>query len=360
MRAASPSAGPTDKTVKAGYLFHGEELFPAREFINRLKASLADGEGEPAVEDRFDLAETGWRDILDSARNVPFFFSPWRLIVVEASKAAQAELNEDEEAVLKEFFSDPTPKTVLLVLFAGKLVKTKPLYKFFDKLPESLVLVEEMKPLKEAGLFEWADRKAAALGKRISSEAVDRLMDIAGDDLRVLDSEMEKLATYVGDRKLIEIADVQTASDGARDFEGYELIDALEKGDTARALLVLDRQMPQGARGELLMGSLAGFFRDILFGRIGLLQGRARREIFREIRPNIKEYYNFYPEKLRHFFAVVEGLTDDEFARLAAELERLDIALKTSDSDAKTLFEAFFCEFVRTVRRPELTSKRRG
>ncbi len=360
MRAAVPSAGPTEKTVKSGYLFHGEELFPAREFIDLLKIALVDDAGGPAVEDRFDLEGTGWRDIVDSARNVSFFFSPWRLIVVEASKAAQAELTADEEAVLKEFFADPTPKTVLVMLYAGKLGKTKPLFKLFDKLPESLAAVEEMKPLKEAGLVGWADRKATALGKRISSEAVELLMEIVGGDLRALDSEMGKLATYVGNKKLIEPIDVRAVTDGARDFAPYELTDALEKGDTAQALVILDREMPEGARGEQMLGIMAGFFRDILIGRIGLAQGRDRREIFRELRPNIKEYYNFYPEKLRQYFAAVEGLTDDAFALLAAELERLDMKLKTSDSDAKALFDAFFCEFGRTVRRPGLTSKRRG
>jgi DNA polymerase-3 subunit delta len=360
MRAASPSSGPTEKTVKTGYLFHGEELFPAREFINHLKTSLADDAGGPAVEDRFDLEDTGWRDIVDSARAMPFFFSPWRLIVVEASKAAQAELTADEEAVLKEFFADPTPKTVLLMLYAGKLGKTKPLYQLFDELPESLASIKEMGPLKAAGLMGWADRKATELGKRINSEAVEQLMEIVGGDLQQLDTEMEKLAAYVGDKKMIEAADVQAVTDGSRDYKGYDLTDALEKGDTAQALVILNREMPEGARGEPMLGTLAAFFRDILLGRIGLLQGRDRREIFREVRPNIKEYYGFYPEKLRNFFAVAEGLADDEFARLAAELERLDMKLKTSGSDAKALFEAFFYEFGRTVRRPGTTSKRRG
>ncbi len=360
MRAAAPNAGPTEKTVKAGYLFHGEELFPAREFIDRLKVSLAADAGGTAAEDRFDLEETGWRDIVDSARAMSFFFSPWRLIVVEASKAARAELTADEESVLKEFFADPTPKTVLIVLYAGKLGKTKPLYELFDKLPDSLACVEHMEPLKKAGIVEWLDGRTAALGKRISSEAVDELTEIVGGDLRELDTELKKLATYVGDKKLIEAADVRAVTDGEREYKGWDLTDALEKGDIVRALVILDQQMPEGTRGEMMLGTMAGFFRDILIGRIGLAQGRDRREIFREIRPNIKEFYKFYPEKLLHYFTVVEGLTDDGFARLAADLERLDMKLKTSDSDAKALFEAFFCEFGRTVRRPGFTSKRRG
>jgi len=197
-------------------------------------------------------------------------------------------------------------------------------------------------------------------GKRISSEAVEGLLDLVGDDLRSLDSEMEKLATYIGDRKLIEATDVKVVSDGARDFAPFELTDALERGDTAQALAILDREIPEGARGDRMLGLLAGFFRDILIGRIGLAQGRERREIFRELKPNIKEFYDFYPQKLRNYFAVVEGLRDDDFARLAADLERLDMKLKSSDSEPRALFEAFFCDFGRMVRRPGVTSKRRG
>ena len=360
MRAASPNADPTEKTVKSGYLFHGAELFPAREFIGRLKGTLVDDAGGPAVEDHFDLEETGWRDIVDTARNVSFFFSPWRLIVVEASKADGAELTADAEAVLKEFFADPAPRTVLIVLYAGKLSKTKPLRKLFDKLPDAVACVEEMEPLDKIGIVEWIDRKTAALGKRISSDAVERLAETTGGDLRELDTELEKLATYIGDRKQIDAADVLTMTDGEREYKGYDLTDALERGDAARALVILDQQMPEGARGEMMLGTLAGFFRDLLYGRIGLLQGRDRREIFREIRPGIKEFYKFYPEKLRAYFAAVESFSDDEFARMAADLERLDMKIKTTDSDPRALFEALFCEFGRAVRRPAVTSKRRG
>jgi DNA polymerase III subunit delta len=360
MRAASPNADPTEKTVKSGYLFHGAELFPAREFIGRLKGRLVDDAGGPAVEDRFDLEETGWRDIVDTARNVPFFFSPWRLIVVEASKAEGAELTADAEAVLKEFFADPTPRTVLIVIYAGKLAKTKPLYKLFDKLPDAVACVEEMAPPDKAGIVEWIDNKTAALGKRISSDALEQLAETTGGDLRELDTELEKLATYVGDRKQIDAADVLTLTDGEREYKGWDLTDALESGDAARALVILNQQMSEGARGEMMLGTLAGFFRDLLYGRIGLLQGRDRREIFREIRPGIKEFYKYYPEKLRAYFAAVERFSDDEFARMAADLERLDMKIKTTDSDPRALFEALFCEFGRAVRRPAVTSKRRG
>jgi DNA polymerase-3 subunit delta len=350
---------PTEKTVKAGYLFFGGDLYEADQFLGRLKAGLTGDDGQAASEERFDPAVTCWRDVFDAARAMPFFFSPWRIMVVALSKADQADLTDDEAAVLKEFFADPTPRTVLFVLCPGPL-KSKPLYKLFAALPKERAAVEEMEPLKGRPLFEWVEREATRLGARMSTDAIDGLMDMVGSDQRALGSELEKLFVYVGERKKIEAADVQALSDGERDVPVFELTDALEQGDLSRALGLLDRLMPEGANGGPTLGLLAGFLRDLLLARIGLRQGRERREIFREIRPNIKEHYGFYAEKLRAFFGVAEALTDETMARLAGDLERLDVRLKSTDSDAKALFEAFICDFGRAVRRPGPTSRPRG
>jgi len=359
MRGIADGAALRVKDVRTGYLFHGEELFPAGQFIEQLKTLLTSPEGEPAAIERHSLGGAGWRDIVDGARNVPFIFSPWRLIIVEAARAAQADLEPDEDAVLREFFASPAPRTVLIVLYAGKLSKASALSRLFEALPESAVEVEELKPLREDKLVEWTDRKTAGLHKRISSEAIDRLIEIVGSDLRLLDSELEKLAAYVGDKTLIELSDVHAVSDWVKSFEEYELTGALERGDIGRAVVILNRLMAEGGRAEVLIGYLAGFFRDLFQARLALDRGLDKREIFREIRPKIKEYYGFYRERFRDFFAAAEGLSKADLIRFIVELERVDVKLKTTDSDPQALLEAFFYEYGRALGRPDVTSKRR-
>jgi DNA polymerase-3 subunit delta len=361
MRGASTRPELRAQDIRTGYLFHGDEPFAARQFIDQVKALAAGPDGEAAVEERFSLAETRWRDIIDSARNVPFFFSPWRLMIVEVSKAAEADLDTEEEAALRAFFSAPVPQTILFVLFAGTMARSKGLFKLFESLPASVVEIEEMKPLKNIPLATWINEKTAAIGKRISPDGVQMLQDIVGNDLSILDSELEKLATYAGAKPTITGADVQAVSGWAKDFAGYDLTDALEEGKIGQALLILHRWMADGGRGDQMIGTLAGFLRSILLARSGLRQGRDRREIFGEIRPGIKESFkDFYLRKFQQFFAAVEGLTENDFVRLTGELERLDMKLKTSDADPKALLEAFFYDFCRAVRRPGFTSKARG
>lgn len=347
--------------ARAGYLFFGEELFPARRELDALKRELATEDGEPAVEERFDPDAASWRDILDHARNVPFFFSPWRLLVVEMSKPAQADLEKDEEEVLREFFASPTPKTTLVVLFQGKLAKTKPLFKLFDSLPRTVVRVEEMKPLKEWDLGKWINEAAGRLGKKVAPDAAARLIEVVGSDLRLLDAELEKLATYAAEKKIIERADVMAVSDWVKEFDNWEITNALEAGQTGRAILVLGKLLADGIAPQVLMGSLAGFFRDLLLARIGLAEGRDRRQIFAEVRPQIKESWRqLYNEKFGSFFGVVDRLPEAELLRLLTALEEIDLLTKTSDTEAKPLLEAFLYDFGRTIGRPPVTSRGRA
>src|SRR4030067_2482416 len=70
--------------LAAGYVFYGEEDYLAEEFIRRLKRALPSPDTQGFNLERFDLAGMRWPDIIDSARTAPFFFSPWRIVVVRA------------------------------------------------------------------------------------------------------------------------------------------------------------------------------------------------------------------------------------------------------------------------------------
>jgi DNA polymerase III subunit delta len=347
--------------AKAGYLFHGEELYPARRFLDALKRELATSEDEPASEERIDAAVSPWRDILDRARNVPFFFSPWRLFVVDMDKAAQADLDKAEEEVLREFFADPTPKTTLIVMYHGRLARTKGLFKLFESLPRTVVEIEEMAAYKERELAPWIEESASRLGKRIASDATARLIETVGADLRLLDGELEKLAVYAGERKTIERADVLAVSDWVKDFDPWEITNALEAGQIGRAILIMDKLLAEGVAPQILMGSLAGFFRDLLIGRIGLDEGRDRKAIFSEVRPNIKEAWRqLYGDKFKAYFDLLDKLKLAELARLLAALKEIDLRTKTSEVEAKPLLQAFLYDFGRRIGRPAVTSRGRA
>jgi DNA polymerase-3 subunit delta len=350
-----------EESLPAGFLLFGEDGSLAREFLRELRAALSPPDSPGVALERFDLDETPWRDILDIARTMPFLFSPWRLLVVEIDGEEHEDLTKVEARMLDEYFAAPTDRTLVLVIAAGKVRKTSALYKTFAALPESAVTIKEMKAIKGENLVGWLDERLVALGKRAGSDVLDRLVDAAGGDLAGLANELEKLATYVGDKKSIDIADVDAVASGAKEFEFWALSDALEKGDLRTAFAVIDGEFAEGAAAPQVLGSVAAVLKNLLLAKALLREKRERREIFKIIRPNINENWrNLFQKKLGEFFAAVDSLSFGDLGRLIAELRSADLKIKTTDVSGRTLIESFVAEYCRRRKAGGITSPGRG
>jgi DNA polymerase III delta subunit len=189
--------------LAACYVFYGEEDFLAEEFIRRLKGALIPPEAQGFNLETFDLAAVRWPEIIDTARTAPFFFSPWRIVVVKTveesregkdarrAKDASGKMSSLDQKIIREYFRSPALRTVLAVVIAGRVKKTHPLVKVFDSLPRGAVVLSEVKRLKSPDLQAWMANRLAAAGKSATPDALSRLEEVAGSDLRRIDRELE-------------------------------------------------------------------------------------------------------------------------------------------------------------------------
>lgn len=367
MAGPAPAGGLRPETLLAGYLFFGEEDYIAEEFLRDLERLLADAAGGDFHLTRLALDEAKWRDVVDTARTAPFLFEPWRALLVrvperkaaaggggggaEAAEGRGAKyLSALDQKILKEYFADPPPRTVVVVLRAGAVRRDDAFVRFFQSLPKSAVSVVEMKRLTEYRLMQRADEKARSLGKSLTEAARRRLFELLGQDLRLMMNEVEKLAVFVGDKKGIDESDVDQATAGQRSYQAYDLDDALAAADFARGAAVLGDLFAEGERSEVILGRLGAFFRNVLAAQTWLREkSRTKDEIFQGFFPYIsRNFGDLYRRKYEDFFGVVEGLSPAELNALLQKLRQLDWTLKNTgakDAGEKALFEAFLKEF---------------
>jgi DNA polymerase-3 subunit delta len=356
-----------DDELAPGYFFYGEESYPADLFVRELSSLLAPGDAPDFQIDRYYLDETGWGEILDAARTVPFLFSPWRVIVVraperkpDADKGAEKEaklVSEADEKLLKRYFADPSSRTVLVIILPGKLRKGNAAVRVLSSLPG--IVAKDAKPLKEWDVGKWMTEKARSLGKALAPEAARRLLEIVGNDLRRLDNELEKLAIFRGEEKVISARAVDEATAWIRDVDPYELDNALEEGDLRKCLIALDGLFKSGEKPEQVLSRLSGYVRNVLAAKVRLAEGRRdRKEIFKDFYPQIQESFgSFYQRKLAAFFSIVEGLPMAEIDRLLESLTEADLRIKSTDAERRTVFEAFLFEYCRLRGRAGATSR---
>jgi len=348
--------------LAAGYVLYGEEDYLAEGFIRRLIELLIPPEARGFNLERFDLAGMRWPDIIDSARTAPFFLSPWRVVVVRAvekdrdgkegkgDRESSGKLSFLDEKVIREYFRSPASRTVLVVVIKGRVKKTYPLVRFFDSLPRPAVVLKELKPLKQGELHAWMRQRLAALGKAATPDALMRLEEVAGSDLRRIDREFEKVVAYAAGRKTIDLEDILQVCDWTKGFVEWDLTEALKRGDQRQALLTLNRAFQEGERPENILRVLAKFFRDLLLAKLWLGEGRSRKEIFAFLKPQIKEYFiPLYPNEFKALFSLLERMSLGEISRSIRELERIDLSIKTMDSLEQPLIERFVIEYCRRL-----------
>lgn len=344
------------------YFLHGEEVFLARQFIDELTRSLARS-GEEFIVERFRAEEKSWSEIIDSVRNLPFFFSPRRIIVVEAS-AGQGDNPAPAEAEgLKSYLASPLEKTVMIIIYSHKGQKTGSLYKTMASLPGTAVRRLYLKPLKKHQLSRWIEHKFLSLDKKISPEAREKLEEMAEGSLAHLDKEIDKLAAFAGTKKWVDVNDVEQISGWVKTFVFWEISNSLEDNDYQKGILVLDKLLnKENESAEMVVGTMAKFFRDVLLAKLWLRDGhKNKKEIFSIFYPRIKENYrDLYNKKFRSFFSAVERMQFKDLRKMLENLERIDQKIKTTDSSPQSMLERFFWDYYRLrERNPAISTQRR-
>ena len=160
-------------------------------------------------------------------------------------RAASAQAVTETLAELAEELKKFSWRGVRLLLSAGKVDKRKTFFKTLDKIG-----TVEIHSGWSADDRDWVNRAEMAARsairerqKEIAGEALAELVNRIGPHPRLLDSEIEKLCLYVGDRKQIEADDVAAVCTRNKTARAFALGDALGDRDLPRLLGRLDEEL---------------------------------------------------------------------------------------------------------------------
>jgi DNA polymerase-3 subunit delta len=203
---------------------------------------------------------------LDQAQTMAML-SPQQLVFLEAVEAIEklGEKNRDEAvAQLGAYLEDPAPFTVLVAEAAA-----------LDQRMKLGKLLAEKTLVVECGLGEKPEDRlgvASALARAIAKEegvefekgAAEDLAEFVAADLMRLKTEIEKLATYVAEKKLIARADVSALVISEKTTTVWELADLLASRQSKKALEFLDRLLRDGEEPIQMLGAMAWMYRKLI------------------------------------------------------------------------------------------------
>jgi DNA polymerase-3 subunit delta len=176
----------------------------------------------------------------------------------------------DDSGALDAALAKGFPPGHVLVIAAGKVDGRLPLVKKLAAAGRRITTQLEKEGQWDAQrlvLGPVLESLLAGTGKRVDRGGEARLAELVGEDARVIASEVQKLAAYVGDRKVIGAADVDAVVTRVASDPFFALGNAVEARDLAAAFGVLDRSIADGASPFMLLGSLAATVRRLVAER---------------------------------------------------------------------------------------------
>jgi DNA polymerase-3 subunit delta len=215
---------------------------------------------------RYSAARGETQPAIDQAQTMAML-SPQQVVFLEDAEAIEKlgeENREEAVASLDAYLGNPAPFTVFVVEATG-----------LDQRMKLGKLLAEKALVVGCGLGEnLGDRQAAAvmLAKALAKEkgvefekgAAEDLAEFVAADLLRLKTEIEKLATFAGERKLILRVDVSTLVVSEKTTTVWELADMLASRQSRKALEFLDRLLRDGEEPLPMLGAMTWMYRKLI------------------------------------------------------------------------------------------------
>lgn len=240
---------------KPVYWLEGDEPF----FIDRI-INYAEHHLLPAAEADFNRTifygkDAQWIDVLNACKRYPMFAERQVVLLKEAQHMKDIEK-------LQPYIEQPSASTIFIVSYKEKKLDGR---SKFAKIVKQKGEVLTTKKLYDNQLPVWLNAQVTQKGYDISQKAVMLLVDHIGNDLSRLNNEIDKILINLSNRKKIDEEDVEKYVGISKEFNVFELQDAIGKKNISKAVRIIQyfKSNPKAAPIQMILPALYNFFSKV-------------------------------------------------------------------------------------------------
>jgi DNA polymerase-3 subunit delta len=316
------------RKFKPVYYFFGEDSYNLAFTLHTLEEVF-----KPLLLSEFDnetiyAEDKSIIDILGLAASFPFGSDKKLIIVKEAEKIK-------DKKPLKDYASSPAEFTVLAFFHNGSItnLNTEP-FKTLD----ANEFLYEAKELKGKNLIDWLISLSEEKGKRLSEENAQVLVDIVGENRNMLEDQFEKICIYLNKEKEITIESIQQVSSELKQFNIFDLQNAIGLKDKAKALTVANNLLDNGAEPTFIIMMLTRYFT----GLAKITELKTKNIPIQEAARIVGTHHFYYPNyvKARNLYS------DEKLVEVFRGLLKADVSVKTTSADDKTIITLLVAEIL--------------
>jgi DNA polymerase-3 subunit delta len=316
------------KKFKPLYYFFGEDSYNLSTTLSTLESSFT-----PMLQSDFDKEiiyseDKSVGDILGHASSFPFGSERKLIIVKEAEKLK-------DKKPLKDYADSPVDFTVLAFFHNGLItnLNSEP-FKTLD----AKGFLYEAKELKGKHLISWLVHEAEEKGKIFPDENAQLMVDIVGENRSILEVQLEKICIFLNNKKEITIETIQQISSELKQFNIFDLQNAIGLKDKTKSLSVANNLLDNGAEPTFIISMLTRYFT----GLAKVTELRSKNIPDRDAARIVGTHPYFYPDyvKARTLYS------DTKLVEVFRSLLKADVSIKTTSTDDKTLITLLITEIL--------------
>ncbi len=246
------------------YALFGDEDFLKRLARARITETALGGEDSSFAVSVYSGERLDFSTVRNELDTLPFL-APCRIVVIENADP----FITDNRAALEHYAAKPSSLGVL-VLEAKTFPETTKLAK---ALPDAAKLsCKSIATFKLAGwCVEWAKSRYK---KKLAADTAEMLVELVGTSMGMLDQELQKLASAVGDNPAIAAEDVQRFVGRSKSADVFRILDAVGDGKPGEALSILEDLIAEGEDPMAILGPMTAQLRKLAaVGRLHLREG---------------------------------------------------------------------------------------
>jgi DNA polymerase-3 subunit delta len=229
---------------------------------------------EMAEENIASLSATRWKSLFGFSK--PQGDLSWAqdlLADIPADAAPAKDIETDAATRYTHALEAGIPRNNILVLLAETVDKRKRLYRYIQE--NGVILDLSVDPGSSAAAKRDQDKivqellhsTLAKYNKDIDSQTIPVFLERVGFHPVAVVMEAEKLALYVGDRKVITREDVDAIIGRTREEALFELTEAVTSGKLEDGLLIIDHLQASGIHALAILATLRNHIKKLLLVR---------------------------------------------------------------------------------------------
>ena len=177
---------------------------------------------------------------------------------------------------LLECLKAGVPDEVQVLISAATVDKRRAFYKWMQKNAEVKAFdkIDVSKEGWEDEVAVMVKRRAKEMNLQFDDDALDLFVQLAGEDTRQVGNELTKLSLYLGEGATVTVDEVRVMIPPSRKGVIWEISRAIERGEAARAVELIDAQLAKGENAiGLMRAAIVPTVRNLFYARLALDAG---------------------------------------------------------------------------------------